>query len=53
MHCVQYLVVHSQANDLGQEGTCKASSNQLFVGSTQSRLIQTFPYNATRKLIHL
>ena len=53
MCCVPYLVVHPEANDLGQEGTCKASSDQLFVGPTLSRLIQALPYNAARKLIHL
>lgn len=52
MYHVPYLVVHPEANDLGQEGTCKASSHQLFVGPTQSRLIQTLSYDATRKLIH-
>ncbi len=39
MYCVPYLVVHPEANNLGQEGTCKASSDQLFVGPTQSRLV--------------
>ena len=53
MLCVPYLVVHPEANDLGQEGPCKASSDQLFVGPTQGRLIQTLPYDATCKLIHL
>lgn len=50
--CVPYLVVHPEANDLGQEGPCKASSDQLFVGPPQCGLIQALPHDATRKLIH-
>lgn len=53
MYRVPYLVVHPEANDLGQEGTRKASSDQLFVGPTQSRLVQALPHDATRELIHL
>ena len=53
LYCVPYLVVHPEANNLGQEGPCKASSDQLFVGPTQRRLIQALPYDTTRKLIHL
>lgn len=47
-----YLVVHPEANDLGQEGPSKASSDQLFVGTTQSRLKQALPYDPTSKLVH-
>lgn len=50
---VPYLVVHPKANDLGQEGTRKASSDQLFVGSTQGRLIQALAHDAAGKLVHL
>lgn len=39
--------------DLSQERPCKAGSDQLLVGSTQSRLIQALPYDTPRKLVHL
>lgn len=47
-----YLVVHPEANDLGQEGPSKARSDQLFVGTTQSWLKQALPNDSTSKLIH-
>lgn len=53
MYCVPYLIVHPEADDLGQEGACEASSDQLFIGSTQGGLVQALPYDAACELIHL
>ena len=48
-----HLVVHPQADDLGQEGACEASADQLLVGPAQRRLVQALPHHAPRKLVHL
>ena len=48
-----YLVVHPQADDLGQEGAREASADQLLVGPAQRRLVQALPHHAPRKLVHL